>query len=163
MFWFTGSHLWAMVRSPIDDLWWSVERAAAEGLQKLVLMVEVGQPEVSNLWKQRWKCQQTKKKKKGENAPISNHFFCPTNSPKPKCTNRNDKEKQINILLEKWLKRLMDYQTSCRLIFFWSTNWLIDDLVQLCINQKHHLNSGFIDLQHKSRGKTYLNITVFIQ
>lgn len=45
-------HLWATVWSPIDNLWRSVERAATEGLQQLVLVVEVRQPEISNLCKQ---------------------------------------------------------------------------------------------------------------
>ena len=44
-----GSHLRPAVRFSVDDLWRGVERTAAEGLQQLVLVVQVGQPEVCDL------------------------------------------------------------------------------------------------------------------
>lgn len=43
------THLRPAVGPPIDDLRRSVEWAPAKGLQELVLLVQVGKPEVSNL------------------------------------------------------------------------------------------------------------------
>lgn len=58
-------------------------------------------------------------------------LICPTNSPKPRYisfTIMHDKEKLqilcLAFLLEKLLKRLIDYKDSCRLIFFPSINRL---------------------------------------
>lgn len=44
-----GVHLWAPVRPPVDNLGGGVQGAAAEGLQVVVAMVEVGQAEVCDL------------------------------------------------------------------------------------------------------------------
>lgn len=44
-----GVHLRSTVRPSVDDLWRGVQGAAAERLQILVTVVEVGQPKICNL------------------------------------------------------------------------------------------------------------------
>lgn len=47
------THLWPAVRPPVDNLRGRVEWTATEGLQQLVLMVQVRQSKVSNLQRPR--------------------------------------------------------------------------------------------------------------